>query len=78
MMQGMDAPFSADFVAFQRTLPLCTVTAIVFFGSIVFTTVSMATKSWLHGDIRGKQRRFTLIYNFVNAGGKYLMIHFSI
>lgn len=59
MMKGMDAPFSADFVTFQGALPLCTVTAIVFFGSIVFTTVSMATKSWLHGDIRGKQHRCT-------------------
>ena len=37
-------------------MPMCTITAIVFFGSIVFATVAMATKSWLHGDIlRGEK-----------------------
>ena len=38
------------------SLPPCTVTAIIFFGSIIFTSVSMATKAWLSGDMRGKRR----------------------
>ncbi len=38
-----------------RDLPPCTITVVLFFGSIIFTSVSMAVKSLLVGDISGKK-----------------------
>ena len=39
---------------FFADLPPSTVTAIIFFGSIIFASVSMATKSFLSSDVRGE------------------------
>lgn len=41
---------------FFENLQPCTVTVILFFGSIIFTSVSMATKAWLSGDVRGESK----------------------
>ncbi len=65
MNSRLDAQMVKEVVGLQtfETLPLCTVTAIVFFGSIIFVTASMATKCWLHGDFRGKNQVIEIEYD---------------